>query len=343
MDRLSFIQLAYFLGSDYTIGVKHVGIVHAVEILSEFKSDDANSDLEDDVSKCLAPLLRFRDWFNDKKSLRAKTLRKRLGRVKLEDGFPDPSIARAYLEPEVDHSHEMLVWGKPDWNVLRDFALSKLHWSAEKVDSLLTPIELRLEELEVQGKISTQTSLLQFFDSLPKGLVLIIVLLLFIFFFDMKEIPLNVNSKRLDHALSVYKGDEQRPFTQLKKKRRKKARSAYSFFVNASSEAWKEENPDKSFADFSRFCAAEWKALKDKSKFNKLAKEDRKRAEREREEEEEQEEELDDDDEVKEEDDDKVVILEEDGEERPVSSGPPFSRRALEREKMPRLRLLCFT
>ncbi len=48
-------------------------------------------------------------------------------------------------------------------------------------------------------------------------------------------------------------------------------------------------------------------------------------------------------DEVKEEDDDEVVILEEDGEERPVSSGPPFSRRALEREKMPRLRLLCFT
>lgn len=168
MNRISFIQLAYFLGSDYTVGVKHVGIVHAVEILSEFK-DESDSELESDLAVCLAPLLRFREWFGDKKSDRAKTLRKRLARVRLEEDFPDPAVARAYLEPEVDGSQEKLVWGRPDWSVLHNFAVSKLRWSEEKTDSLLNPIKQRLEELERQGKFSTQTSLLQFFDSLPKG------------------------------------------------------------------------------------------------------------------------------------------------------------------------------
>lgn len=168
MNRISFIQLAYFLGSDYTVGVKHIGIVHAVEILSEFK-DSSDQDLETELDVCLAPLLRFRGWFRDASSTRAKVLRRHLARVVLDEEFPDPAIALAYLEPEVDSSREALVWNKPNWPVLRDFALARLNWSQDKTDALLNPIQLRLEEVERLGKISEQTSLLQFFDALPKG------------------------------------------------------------------------------------------------------------------------------------------------------------------------------
>lgn len=36
LDRLQLINLAYLLGSDYTVGVAGVGIVTAMEVLKDF-------------------------------------------------------------------------------------------------------------------------------------------------------------------------------------------------------------------------------------------------------------------------------------------------------------------
>jgi len=190
-----------------------------------------------------------------------------------------------------------------------------------------------------------------------------LVVLLFLCFsktnFLLPEIPLNIDSKRLDRAIAIYKGDAPPPSTKVnktakkKQKRAKRARSAYSFFVAASSNEWKVKHPDQSFAEFSRFCSGAWKELKDKSEFAKLASEDRKRRERELEEEdddgdEEEDDDDDDDDDVDDEDDEKgegegLNQNEDVAVDRSVDAGPPFVRRVLEREKMPRLRLLCFT
>lgn len=163
------------------------------------------------------------------------------------------------------------------------------------------------------------------------------------------EIPLNVNSKRLEQAISIYKGEKPASKSASSRassraqsnpsalKRAKRARSAYSFFVNSKAKNWKQDNPEQSFADFSRSCAAEWKGLEDKSEFFKLAELDRKRRDIEREDEEEDEEDKEEED-IEEEDGEKVEAAD----ERPVSKGPPFSRSALEKEKLPKLRLLCF-
>lgn len=156
---------------------------------------------------------------------------------------------------------------------------------------------------------------------------------------------MNIDSKRLDRAIALYKGEAPPPKPRAvskkakKPKRSKRARSAYSFFVAASSEKWKAEHPDQNFAEFSRFCSGAWKELEDKSEFVKMANEDRKRRERELEEEDDDDD-LDDEDEVDVELED---VAPKEATDRSVDEGPPFSRAALEREKMPRLRLLCFT
>ena len=41
LDRNKLILLAYFLGCDYTLGVKGIGIVNAIEIIEAFDSFEA--------------------------------------------------------------------------------------------------------------------------------------------------------------------------------------------------------------------------------------------------------------------------------------------------------------
>jgi len=55
LDRDKLVLVAMLTGSDYTDGVDGVGPVTALEILSEFLSDNALS---------FESLMKFRDWWN---------------------------------------------------------------------------------------------------------------------------------------------------------------------------------------------------------------------------------------------------------------------------------------
>ena len=58
--------------------------------------------------------------------------------------------------------------------------------------------------------------------------------------------------------------------------------SAYAFFIKHQRESHKEEGKTKDFATFAKECSAKWKDLTDdtKSKFQRLAEEDKKRYDR---------------------------------------------------------------
>lgn len=81
VSRDGFISLAYLLGSDYTTGVKGVGIVNAMEILRAFRNADtasssSSSSCKDSIDNCgddgrglrlvaersLQTLTRFKQW-----------------------------------------------------------------------------------------------------------------------------------------------------------------------------------------------------------------------------------------------------------------------------------------
>lgn len=136
LDRQKLVAFALLCGSDYTTGVNGVGPVTAMEVISEFKGDDALELLEE-----------FRTWLEQAKAEKvvpgSKT-RSHLVRLSLEPGFPSDRVVQAYLEPTVDESREAFSWGTPDLDALRTYASQKLGWSREKLDDLLLPVLKRM-------------------------------------------------------------------------------------------------------------------------------------------------------------------------------------------------------
>ncbi|VTJ52461.1 Hypothetical predicted protein [Marmota monax] len=115
LDRNKLINLAYLLGSDYTEGIPTVGCVTAMEILNEFPG------------RGLEPLLKFSEWWHEaqkNKKIRPNPydtkVKKKLRKLQLTPGFPNPAVADAYLRPVVDDSKGSFLWGKPDLDKIRD-------------------------------------------------------------------------------------------------------------------------------------------------------------------------------------------------------------------------------
>lgn len=148
MDRTKLVQLAYLLGSDYTDGLEGVGPVLAMEILSNFKGDDA--------------LIQFRDWWlkiqtgqdapMDVSNSTLKRLKRTLrNKVHFDSQWPDATVLDAYYEPTVDSSDEPFQWGLPDLDSLRSFFFEYLRWDREKTDHYLLPA------IEEQNRRSRRT------------------------------------------------------------------------------------------------------------------------------------------------------------------------------------------
>lgn len=147
LDREKLIELAILLGSDYTEGIKGVGKVTAMEILSEFES-----------------LANFRDWWieyqrgkideSSETPLRRK-LRRKLKNLFLSLDFPNKLIYEAYLHPEVDHDKTPFKWGYPDLEKLRTYLQFNVGWGKEKVDEILLPV--------IKNMNKPQTSIEEFF------------------------------------------------------------------------------------------------------------------------------------------------------------------------------------
>ncbi|XP_057562984.1 basic immunoglobulin-like variable motif-containing protein isoform X1 [Hippopotamus amphibius kiboko] len=152
LDRSKLINLAYLLGSDYTEGIPTVGCVTAMEILNEFPGHG------------LEPLLKFSEWWHEaqkNKKIRPNPydtkVKKKLRKLQLTAGFPNPAVADAYLKPVVDESRGSFLWGKPDLHKIREFCQRYFGWNRTKTDESLFPV---LKQLNVQ---QTQLQIDSFF------------------------------------------------------------------------------------------------------------------------------------------------------------------------------------
>ncbi|KAF8940783.1 DNA repair protein rad2 [Haplosporangium gracile] len=169
-DRL--VSLAYLLGSDYTTGIKGVGLVTAMEILRLFpkledfakwwrgeqvKQDKAEDDFET-WEKSLDELGLELD-----REVALEKLAKQCKKIHLPSTFPDPHIADAYFQPMVDDDDAKFQWGIPDLDGLRDYLRKSMSWDRGEVDRVLLPI-IRQMAAQVNQQ-QTQTTLDSFFDS----------------------------------------------------------------------------------------------------------------------------------------------------------------------------------
>ncbi|KAF2751686.1 PIN domain-like protein [Sporormia fimetaria CBS 119925] len=156
LSREKLIDIAQLLGSDYTPGIPGIGPVTALEIISEF-----------------ATLNDFKDWWNavqegripkeaDASSpFRRRFRRSQLTKLFLPIMFPDPRVAEAYLEPEVDSDPQPFQWGVPDLDALRTFLSSQIGWSWERTDEVLVPVIRDMNRREKEG---TQSNITRFFE-----------------------------------------------------------------------------------------------------------------------------------------------------------------------------------
>uniref|UniRef100_A0A452RVT1 DNA excision repair protein ERCC-5 n=1 Tax=Ursus americanus TaxID=9643 RepID=A0A452RVT1_URSAM len=140
LDRNKLINLAYLLGSDYTEGIPTVGCVTAMEILNEFPGHG------------LEPLLKFSEWWHEaqkNKKIRPNPydtkVKKKLRKLQLTPGFPNPAVADAYLKPVVDDSRGSFLWGKPDLDKIRE----------TKTDESLFPVLKQLNAQQTQLRIDS--------------------------------------------------------------------------------------------------------------------------------------------------------------------------------------------
>ncbi|XP_067890528.1 uncharacterized protein ercc5 [Heterodontus francisci] len=150
LDRTKMINLAYFLGSDYTEGIPGVGYVTAMELLNEF------------IGPGLEPLIHIRDWWTEaqkNKKLRDNPndtkVKKKLRHLDIYPGFPNPAVAEEYLKPAVDESKVSLSWGRPDLDEIREFCENRFGWTRKKTDEVLLPVMKQLNTHQSQLHIDS--------------------------------------------------------------------------------------------------------------------------------------------------------------------------------------------
>ncbi|CAK9782601.1 unnamed protein product [Cutaneotrichosporon oleaginosum] len=159
LPRHRLIELAYLLGSDYTIGLPGIGPVMALELLANFPGDGG--------------LLRFKEWWTSvqigKDDVTVETKWKRsfkkrfTGTLHLGAEWPNPLVRDAYFHPQTDESDEPFHWGFPRLSALRTYLHEELSWSISKVDDELTPIVQRIAA-RGRGAVPRQSTLLPYFD-----------------------------------------------------------------------------------------------------------------------------------------------------------------------------------
>ncbi|KAF9170743.1 DNA repair protein rad2 [Mortierella sp. AD011] len=169
VGRERLVALAYLLGSDYTTGIKGVGLVTAMEIIRLFpklenfarwwrgEQQKTNGSGEEDNENNVGLTEMELDSIDE---VALEKLAKQCKKIHMPSTFPDPHVFDAYIRPLVDDDPAKFQWGIPDLDGLRDFLRKSLGWDRGEVDRVLLPIIRQMSNTENQ----MQTTLDGFFD-----------------------------------------------------------------------------------------------------------------------------------------------------------------------------------
>ncbi|GMF33650.1 unnamed protein product [Phytophthora lilii] len=191
-SREQIIALALLLGSDYTDGVRGIGIVNATEIaaaypgiegLREFKGWVQSFDVAEEAQrldsagskkkKKKANKEKENESEEDSEESDDETTRERFQRShasvrrkwELGDEFPSKQVVQAYMAPQVDRSEARFSWSAPDLAALRNYCANAFGWDQLKSDGVLQPLEEKAKAAAASGGRHVQTRLDRFFTS----------------------------------------------------------------------------------------------------------------------------------------------------------------------------------
>ncbi|XP_050306629.1 DNA excision repair protein ERCC-5 [Anthonomus grandis grandis] len=145
LSREQMILLALLVGSDYTIGLKGIGPVTAMEILAAFPH---GKNITLSHAELLSGLKEFRSWFTKGKSPGPgrSGLKTKLKNITFSENFPNMQVVLAYLDPTVETSKEPFSWGKPNFGALIQYARDKFGWTKLKCEEVLNPVVKKIED-----------------------------------------------------------------------------------------------------------------------------------------------------------------------------------------------------
>ena len=282
-----FVTLAMLLGGDYSAGVKGVGIVNAMEILSafpgagnrtleEFKTWLGGFDPMELVKKDtkVTENMSAREIFHQQhKSLRHSW--------QAPAQFPARDALEAYRQPNVDSSEKRFTWGDIDVDGLKRFC-SKF---VVDFDEMFDPFLKQIRENKRKKQQTLETYFTRYEDDRRFA---------------------SVRSKRLQTAIKDVSGivpglkgdDDEQGVSKTQEgvvaeassatktgkgggvaRKVKNARSAFSFFSAEMHKKLSDSNPEITFAERSKTISKKWKSIapEDLDIYTTMAEEDRSR------------------------------------------------------------------
>lgn len=134
-SRHDLIFLALLLGSDYTEGIKGIGILSAMDIVSHFKGENS--------------LNQFVDWINGEYEINDENFEKKYAKFKskpsLFKGWPNKLVIDSYLNPPVKNS-DTIEWKEFDLIGLKELG-KFIGWSDEHIDTQLKSLNVKYESI----------------------------------------------------------------------------------------------------------------------------------------------------------------------------------------------------
>ncbi|CAD8076475.1 unnamed protein product [Paramecium primaurelia] len=198
LNRDQLIYLALFLGSDYTLGIKGVGIVNAMEIVEVFDNIDALKRFTSWASKADVLLENASSHYENipEKERIYKEFHKNYKKYwELPSDFPNIEVINEYKKPRVDESLEQFTWGKPAVEKIIEFCQQQLRYSQERIEETIKIPFQKIIQKEDQTKITD--------------------------FFRVTSKIAIINSRRINQVvLNLNQPDQSRQNVQEKKKRK---------------------------------------------------------------------------------------------------------------------------
>lgn len=156
LDRDLLIRLAYLLGSDYTVGVRGVGVVNSMEVLEAFPGENGLEEFRDWTKKVTVFDEQPEEEVMTGKSPEAIRRRfcwkhrnmKRNWEIRPE--FPNEAVAKAYLRPKIDPSTGRFRWGRVDFSGLRTFCWEKFGWEEDRFEVAVGPLRQKLKDYRAE-------------------------------------------------------------------------------------------------------------------------------------------------------------------------------------------------
>ncbi|XGW18719.1 hypothetical protein V3C99_002934 [Haemonchus contortus] len=179
LSQADFVGLAVLSGGDYSSGLAGVGIVNAVELLSEFavsRTVGQNQSQEKETLSTLGNVEKWMATFDSTEdppepiALRRKlrAIIKKNNDMERIKSIVNPDVVAAYFRPNVDKSREKFRWKSVDMERVRAILYSKLGWDDDKFNKqTLTPLQ-RWNEF-ITGGASYQRHITSFTHKLQQS------------------------------------------------------------------------------------------------------------------------------------------------------------------------------